>query len=737
MKVAVIYNKKSINPTDVINIFGAPNKETYNPKTVERVAAALEQGGHNVRVVEGKIDVAEELQNFMPRVIAGERPGMVFNMAYGIQGQSRYTHIPAMLEMLGVPYVGSGPQAHAVALDKIMTKIVLRQNGLPTPDFWFFSSPDEDMTGVTYPVIVKPKMEAVSMGMRVVDNIDDLRDAVREVVENFHQQALVERFISGREFAVGLLGNGAELEVLPVVEFDLGDPDAIQSHSNKMKKPVEKICPAQISPELAQEMTRLARESFRALGISDFARIDLRMDKDGRLHILELNSMASLGLTGSYVHASQVAGYTFDTLVNRMLDVAAVRYFGRKILTGDAESTDGTEETQPLRVRLRSYLRSNLTTMIDYLEEMVRTNSYVYNTEGVNSLGDWVSARLTRLGMSRQVFPQTEIGNILYFMNHTEVRNDILVLGHLDTFYNYQDHVPFREQRGCCYGSGVAESKGGLAIMISALQALRFARRLRGVRCGVLLITDDTLGGRYSRKLVAELAGQSKCVVGLKYGGRAGGIVTSCGGRMDFHVEMANIKDPETLKAANIITATAQKILAWQKLTSDDKGTIVNPTRIEARSLYGIAPDFATVLLDAHFKEKEQGEELEADIRKIARKGSAGKLQVRLRRGVYRPPLPERQVNKEFFERVEAIARRLETRTAPIYRTISSAACYVPEGVPVLEGLGPAGGHSRSPNEFVYRDSLIDRATLLALIIRESGKTERSKGREAKRAKAS
>jgi D-alanine-D-alanine ligase len=656
-------------------------------------------------------------------------------MAYGIQGQSRYTHIPAMLEMLGVPYVGSGPQAHAVALDKIMTKIVLRQHGLPTPEFWFFSSPDEDMTNVTYPVIVKPKMEAVSMGMRVVDNIDDLRDAVREVNENFRQQALVERFIAGREFAVGLLGNGSELEVLPIVEFDLGDPDAIQSNTDKLKKPVEKVCPAQVSPELTQEMTRLARDSFRVLGINDFARIDLRMDSEGNLYILELNSMASLGLTGSYVHAAKVAGYTYETLVNRMLDVAAVRYFGNKPQTTSEgeEPVEVVPETEPLRVRLRSYLRSNLTTMIDYLDEMVRTNSYVYNTEGVNSLGTWVSARLTRLGLSRQVFPQTEIGNILYFTNHTEATNDILILSHLDTFYNYQDHVPFREQRGCCFGSGVAESKGGLAILICALQALRFARRLRGVRCGVLLITDDTLGGRYSRKNVADIASHSKCVVGLKYGGKAGGIVTSCGGRMDFSLEMANIKDPETLKAENIITATAQKILAWQRLSSEETGNVVNPTRIEARSLYGIAPDFATVMLDAHFKEAEQGELLEAEIRKIARKGASGKLQVRLRKGVYRPPLPEREDNLAFFKRVETIARRLETRTAPIYRTISSAACYVPDDVPVLEGLGPAGGNSRSPNEFVYRDSLIDRATLLALVIRESGKAERSKSGKAAR----
>ncbi len=106
MKVAAIYNKPEVHPSDVINLFGPQTKERYNPATVELVAACLERGGHNVRVLEGNINVAEDLQNFMPRVIAGERPGMVFNMAYGIQGQSRYTHVPAMLEMLGVHYGG-------------------------------------------------------------------------------------------------------------------------------------------------------------------------------------------------------------------------------------------------------------------------------------------------------------------------------------------------------------------------------------------------------------------------------------------------------------------------------------------------------------------------------------------------------------------------------------------------------------------------------------------------------
>jgi len=280
MKVAIIFNK---DLSGVINKFGMQNKEKYNPKTVRRIADALEQGGHNVRIIDGNMQVIESLHEFMPRVIEGERMGMVFNMAYGIQGESRYTHVPAMLEMLGIPYVGSNPEGHALALDKVITKIIMQKHGISTPDFWVFSSAEEDMSDVNYPVIVKPKMEAVSYGLKIVDNEMDLRDAVKFIRGEFQQQALVEQFIRGREFCVGLLGND-NLEAFPVLEIDLeGNPDGIQTAGDKLKLPRNKICPANISPELADEMVKLSKKAFRVLGLRDFSRVDIRVDENQKV----------------------------------------------------------------------------------------------------------------------------------------------------------------------------------------------------------------------------------------------------------------------------------------------------------------------------------------------------------------------------------------------------------------------------------------------------------------------
>ena len=132
MKLVIVYNHDSHN---VINLFGTPNHEKIGKKTIRRIADALKANGHQVKAFEGDKDLIGRLEEFMPRVVKGELPGLVFNVSYGIQGQARYTHVPSILEMVGIPYVGSGPLAHGLALDKVVAKVLFRQYGLPTPEF--------------------------------------------------------------------------------------------------------------------------------------------------------------------------------------------------------------------------------------------------------------------------------------------------------------------------------------------------------------------------------------------------------------------------------------------------------------------------------------------------------------------------------------------------------------------------------------------------------------------------
>jgi len=716
MKVAIVYNKKKIDENDVINIFGMITKEHYSEKTVEKVAKSLEKGGHSVKIIEGGMNFIEEMKDFMPRVVSGERPGMVFNMAYGIQGQNRYTHVPAMLEMLGIPYVGSGPEAHSVVQDKVMTKIVLQKNNIPTPGFWVFSTSEDKFDDLIFPVIVKPKMESTSMGMEVVDNWDDLRKAVAKQIEKFSQDILVEQFIPGREFAVGLLGNGSHIEILPIVEIDLkGDPNKIQTIDDKKSTPLDKICPAKLTEQQEKEIKKISLESFKKLGLNDFARVDLRMDKNGNVYILELNSMASLGVTGSYVHAAKSAGYSYDSLINKILDTAAIRYFGESNLHLNEESSENVE-SQPIRTVIRSYIRSHQINNETLLEQIVNVNSSVHNIEEVNKLGKIISKRLEHLGFKVNESQEFDVGNMLYFTNHESNSNDILLLSHLDTWYENRDFTPFYRVGNKLYGSGIAESKGGFIVMLSALQALRYSRKLKKIKIGILLISDDSHGGRYSKKLVHNISNNSNYIVDLKWGTANGGIATSCSGITRYHIDMIHVRRPdETIK--EVIPDMCRKVIAFKKISYDYPDARITIPDFSANTSFGRSPEYGKLSLESRYTNIDQGKKFDSEIRKIAKTKSTSKLDIHVAKQVTRDPVQKTQNIEKFFEVIQKLGKQAEIKINEFHRYASSSLNDVNNNKPMLGSMGPVGADYRTPNEHILRDSLVERGILLALTI--------------------
>jgi D-alanine-D-alanine ligase len=724
MKVAVIFNKKEFDESDVINQFGLVNKEAYNPQTVEKVAKSLEKGGHNVRVIEGNKNVIESLQNFMPRVMKGEVPGMVFNMAYGIQGRSRYTHIPAMLEMLGVPYVGSSPSGHAVALDKVLTKIVLQKNNLPTPKYKVIIGEGDDYSDIDYfPIIVKPRSEAVSMGMKVVYNQTDLESAVNEMLEE-GRQVFIEEFIPGKEYAIGVLGNEPNIEILPIVEIDLlGDPNAIQTYDDKTTAPKDKICPALIDSETEEKLKQITKAAFHYLGLHDFARVDYRVDSKGDIYILEINSMASLGLTGSYYYAASKAGYDYPAMVNKMLEVAAVRNFGEGYLIPSVSVESPKSQKQSLQTRLRSYIRSQIPTIEDHLHEMVSTNSYTYNVESVNLLGKWLSERMSSIGFNRQSFKQNDLGDILYFTNHHEDKNDVLLLSHIDTIYDYRNFVPYRIDRGNIYGSGVAESKGGIAVALAALQALKYTRSIKNTKIGFLLATDDIYGGKEARKTIQDISHASNLVLGLKYGDKLGGIVTSNSGALHYNIEFNAFRNKND-EIADIMIPLSKKLQSWIKLSDPDKKISIFIKEINAKSSSFSISDNALVRIVAAYNNINDKNYIDESVREIALRGMKNKIEVSTKRILSREPLYNDESKDKYFEKIASIAEKIDLKIKKSHRNYSSNICFVPHTVAAFDGFGPLGSSPRSPNEHIIRDSILERALLLALLINETGKKE-------------
>ena len=330
MKLALVRNH---DRSGVVATRGRPSPERYSEKAVELVRKGLVAGGHDVVVLEA--------DRFLLDRLAADPVELVFNMAYGIQGDCRYTHLPAMLELAGVPYTGSSPMGHTLALDKVVTKVLIAAAGVPTPGHVVATGPG-DLDGVRYPVVVKPRHESTSYGLSLAQDAAEAARAVARVVERYRQPALVEEYVEGREVCVALLGNGPAVECLPIVEIDFqGREKRVFTKSDKFHGTDDeptKVCPAPLTPWSRRRVEEVARATFAATHCRDYARVDIRIDADGVPQVLEINSMASLGAGGSYVLAASAAGLDFDALVNRIVDVAAARLGLDGVRRGEQEA---------------------------------------------------------------------------------------------------------------------------------------------------------------------------------------------------------------------------------------------------------------------------------------------------------------------------------------------------------------------------------------------------------------
>ncbi|MER8421235.1 ATP-grasp domain-containing protein [Mesorhizobium sp. M1329] len=328
MRVAIVVN---YDCKGVINRFGQPRPEQYHgDRTFESLMAALQKGGHETLLCEGDKGLLTALERFMPPDSQARPSGIVFNWAGGIQGECPYAHVPAMLEMAGVPYTGSSPLGYGLADDKVVTKMLIRSRGVPTPNFRVMRVGTESTGDLRFPVVVKPRYGSDSLGLQFVREPAQLRQAVEVIVRQYAQDALVEEYIDGREIAVALLGN-EELEMLPPVEQDFGEHETRlfnwEMKSMAVATPLP-ICPAEIGSDLATVLRDNSVATFRACQCRDFARVDLRIDRSGKPFVLEINAMPGLGATGFFALAARAAGHSYSRLVNRILDVAHTRYFG-------------------------------------------------------------------------------------------------------------------------------------------------------------------------------------------------------------------------------------------------------------------------------------------------------------------------------------------------------------------------------------------------------------------------
>jgi D-alanine-D-alanine ligase len=308
-------------------------------ETIEEVTRALESGGHRVTGMNADQELPEKLRK--------AQFDIVFNIATGVYGESRQTHVPAMLEYLRIPHTGPGVLAEALCHHKPQQKMVLMGNGVPTAPFQMFHQGDEPLKpDLRFPLIVKLPSEGASMGLdydSVVYNEADLRKKVAFVIDQYREGAMVEEYIDGREFTVAILGHSpayampvAELQFfgkLPIRLDEVEDSNfelLKQATGDDSLEPVKmeskSIVPAGLPPELEARIQQVAIDAFNAIGCKDWARVDIRMDKAGNLYVLEVNLGPGIASDCIFARCGFAAGLTMNELVNRILNHAIERY---------------------------------------------------------------------------------------------------------------------------------------------------------------------------------------------------------------------------------------------------------------------------------------------------------------------------------------------------------------------------------------------------------------------------
>lgn len=319
LRVGFAFNMKRIESSN-----GDDREAEYDsPETIDAISKAIESHGHTVVPLEATVD--------FPRVLTSANVDVVFNIAEGISGRNREAQVPNLCELLGVPFSGSDSATLSICLDKTLCKRMLRD--VDTPGFQLLVTGREKLRPLRYPVIVKPNAEGTSKGISLKSVADDetrVRELAREIIERYGQPAIVEEYIKGREFTVGLLGERRP-RVLPPMEviFLGGHQRPVYDYECKQEweKHVRYECPAQLTKEELRAIERVCRTTFMQLGCRDVARIDLRMTPEGKIYVLEVNPLP--GLTPDYSDLCLIAnaiGIDYHTLIGEIMSGAIKRW---------------------------------------------------------------------------------------------------------------------------------------------------------------------------------------------------------------------------------------------------------------------------------------------------------------------------------------------------------------------------------------------------------------------------
>ena len=296
-------------------------------KTIECLKSAFESAGHTVVLIGG----AREL---ISRVTQDDlKVDLVFNISEGFKGRNRESQVPAILDLYNIPFAGADALTLGVTLDKVMAKKCFMAEGIPTARYFKATLEDDlfALNTIGFPLFVKTLHEGTSKGITQhsrVENFQQLKEQVEHINRNYQQPALVEEFIKGTEFTVGVIGNNPPV-AMPVVQYAIAGKTSLgnefYSYRHVAEKLVEHICPAPIDDKLARVLQELAVCAYKSVDCRDFGRVDFRVDEKGNPYVLEINPLPNLSPDDVFVLFGKVKGMSYNQIINKIMDEALER----------------------------------------------------------------------------------------------------------------------------------------------------------------------------------------------------------------------------------------------------------------------------------------------------------------------------------------------------------------------------------------------------------------------------
>jgi D-alanine-D-alanine ligase len=302
----------------------------------EHVERALQQNGYRTSLFNMNGDV-----NRLISFLQEKDPDLIFNLCESVGNESVHEmHVAGIYELLGVPYTGAGAFALGTCLNKTRTKEILSHHKILTPRFALYKSINEvniDDLELSFPLIVKPSHEDASVGIEnssVVDNVAALRKRIRYIFQSFDQAALVEEYIEGREINVAIIGNKRPI-TLPISEIDFtalpsGFPKIVTYNAKWMEGTEEYsgtkgVCPADLPADVERKVKDIAMKAYRIMGLRDYGRVDMRLDKAMQPYVLEVNPNPDISDTAGFARSARAYGLSFDEAVNKIVEYALER----------------------------------------------------------------------------------------------------------------------------------------------------------------------------------------------------------------------------------------------------------------------------------------------------------------------------------------------------------------------------------------------------------------------------